>query len=174
MTTLNARTADVTLYQGDDRAKIQELSELVGAAETKRRAAKKLPQLLAGEDFDGEVEAAVKRYNAAVTAGKKRALTVTLTAIGYRAWRTLKREHPAREDEPEDKLIGQNFDTFPLAAILACWQDDSVADREAKVEGLCEADFLLLFSAAKALNTSQGFDPKAVTASDVTLVNDGM
>lgn len=171
MSTLTSRTAEVTLYQGEDRAKITELSAAVGEAEQKRRSQSKQPLML-NEDIDAEVEAAVKRYNAAVTAAKKRALTVKLSAVPYLTWRRLKNEHPAREGVPEDQVLGLNWDTFPVAAITACWQDESVPNRAEQIESLCEADFLLLFAATQSLNTSQGFDPKAVTVSDLTLVSD--
>lgn len=170
--TLTARTAEVVLYQGDDRARIAELLEVADEAVARRKLAKGRPQLLAGDDVDAEVESKVAEYNAAVEKAKERALVVVLTAVGYRAWRSLKKAHPPREDEAEDKLIGQNYDTFPLPAILACWQDESVPDREAQVERFCEADFLLVLTAALRLNTAQGFDPKAVTASDVMLASD--
>lgn len=172
--TLTARTAEVVLYQGDDRAKIQHLADRVSAAETKRRAAANQAQLLAGDDLNAEVVATVEEYNAAVETGKSRALVASLTAVDYRSWRALKKSHPPRDGEDEDKLIGQNWDTFPRAAILACWQDESVPNRAEQLEALCEADFLLLFATAQRLNTSQGFDPKAATASDVMLVNAGM
>lgn len=170
MTTLNARTAEVTLYQGEDRAKLAELEEAVVLAEQKRRASSKA-NLLLTETPEAEVEAAVKKYNAAVAAAKKRALVVKLSAVPYLAWRRLRAEHPSREGSDEDKLLGQNWDTFPLAVILECWQDDSVPNRAATVEGLCEADFMLLFGAAHSLNVQQGFDPKAVTATDLMRAN---
>lgn len=170
MTTLNARTAEVTLYQGDDRAKIAELAEAVALAEQKRRASNVANQLLT-ETPEAEVEAVVKKYNAALASAKNRALVVKLSAVPYLAWRRIRAEHPPREGNDEDKLLGQNWDTFPLAVIIACWQDESVPNREATVAGLCEADFMLLFAAAQSLNVQQGFDPKAVTATDLMQAN---
>ena len=156
------RTAEIMIYQGDDRAKIGEAGDAIEMA--KAQAKESGPRLNGESD---PVADAVSSYNSLISEAKERALKVKLSAVRRLKWRELMAEHPAREDHPEDKSLGVNEETFGPALILACWQDDSISDRAAELDSLCEADYQLLLAAAWGLNKSQGFDPKAVTVSEV-------
>ena len=155
---LESRFADIDLYQGSDRARIAELTAAVEAA-----ASDKTPRMLGEGDT---VKAAVDAYNSFLAEAKDRALSVHLVPLPFLAFRSLKRAHPARDDHPEDVVLGVNEETFGRDLILACWQDDT-PDRDGIVDSLCEADYYMLLGAAWALNTTQAAAPKVLSASDV-------
>ncbi|MEU8158046.1 hypothetical protein AB0B94_30705 [Micromonospora sp. NPDC048986] len=60
-------------------------------------------------------------------------ITFKLQAVGQRRWNDLLREHPPREGNEEDQVVGHNIDTFYDAAIQACAVDPVLDDDDWRV-----------------------------------------
>lgn len=180
MTQLNRHSTTVTLYQGDDRAKIKELERAAYVAvETRATSARRV-----GDDGNAILDAA-QAHDDFVREAAGRAVEVELNDIGRRKWRTLTQAHPSREDNSEDALVGgYNADTFPdallghegtIVSIVGPGVKQApptAAELEEFLDSLNHADFQRLYSEAYMLNASQGVDPKASLVSALTQRND--
>lgn len=94
MTTIKPRTANVTIYQGDDIAR---LSELYRAAESaKKFEAASFEDARAGDDLPAVAQERQDAYDAFVDEAAERAVTIELHSIGKRRFRDLMAQHPPR------------------------------------------------------------------------------
>jgi hypothetical protein len=160
-TILTARTARIPLYQGDDLEKIEGLRADVERA----RLASSGPARV-GDTFSG-VAAAQAALMAACEEAEPRAVAVVVKALGRRQWRSLVQEHPARDGEKEDEMLGVNAEAFPDALVPASILEpafDTPADRDDFLDSLSDADFNRLFRAAFTLNRVPADDPKDLLA----------
>ena len=108
------RTDAVPIYQGDDAARIEELGRAVNEATTTVGAPGRLndpsPAQAAADELDEFLQDALTR-----------AVIINLQSLGGRAWRNLLVEHPAREDNDDDKHFGFNAESIVLP-LLSHWE----------------------------------------------------
>ena len=150
-TVLNALTATVTLYQGDDLAAIEELR--VAAERAKSSGPAMLGEKSPAQEHDDFVEEA-----------EGRAVKVVLKALPRKVWRSLVALHPPRDDNAGDAAMGVNDETFGealVAASLASPTFASDSDRDAFADSLRDADFERVYATAFALNRGKSAAPKA-------------
>lgn len=187
MTTIKPRTTAVIIYQGDD---LERLGELRMAAETADRIAR---QAKGSARVGDEVSAqpAKDAYDDFVREAAERATVVTLTIIGNRRFRELRKEHPARETvvdgavvvHEDDAEFDVNTETFPDA--LLTYRDQgrqTIVDPEFPTrqavqdfldDDISEGDYERLWVAAYWLNKALGSDPKALVYSLETSSSSG-
>jgi hypothetical protein len=155
MPELKPRTTTVILFQGDD------LDPLAERLEAVPRAASGIATARMG---DVTPDDAARAYNDFMEGAEERAAKITLKALGRKAWRDLVVAHPPAEGDDYHQRRGFNVDTLGddlVPASIVEGQFPSIADRDAFLDALCDADFSKLYSAAVALNESVGPDPKA-------------
>lgn len=153
MTTITPRAIEVVLMQGDDAARAEEL-----LADIERIAAG--PQLR----MNGEaVGSAIHAYNEHVEKAAERGVTLAVTAIPRRKFRALMADHPPRSGNEDDADAGFNVDTFGDDLVPACITTEfpSIADRDALLDSLSDAQWGRLVSAAVSANIGGQIDPKA-------------
>lgn len=80
-------------------------------------------------------QAAVNEARAAVEAA---ALPFRLRGLSRPGWTALVNEHPPREGNADDRLMGFNTESFPVALVRACLVDPDVTD-DADWDALDEA-----------------------------------
>ncbi len=124
MTSIKPRTARVVIYQGDDLARLSELDEAVARAE---EAVKRVEREPARPRMMHEADLAVPARAALVKAradrdefaaeAEVRGVAVHLHALPRRTWRSLMRDHGAREGDEGDKVLGVNMETLPDALL---------------------------------------------------------
>ena len=165
MTTLKPRTARIRIYQPDDLDRIGELQHAIAAAAARPKGA---PQRIGSPETS--YADAVSAYEEFVAEAEPRADVVVVKALGFKKWRALKAEHPARTNdqgetlEADAEIGGLNAETFPEAAVLACLIEpefSTAADRVEFVEELSLANLTSAFQAAYSLNEFAVTDPKA-------------
>lgn len=165
MTLITPRTSEVRIYHGDD---LQQLADLRRDLDVAQRAAALQVATLGGDDTVATARAA---YDAAVDAAAARAVTVKLKALGVRAFRQLRAEHPARTSvgddgrpvtHPDDEDYGVNVETFPWAFLPAAIVEPDLGKAAAEefLDSLADGDFEKLWLTAYFLNVSPGSDPK--------------
>lgn len=154
--TLTPRTQSVTLYQGDDLARIAEYD-----AEIERLEADKTPRLLHEPDLLAEKKA---ERDAFVNDAKQRAVVVELRHVGRKKWRELVDAHPPREGNENDAAVGVNEFELMEALVPASIHKpefDSDRDRDDFLDSLSDAQFELLYMTAFMLNRTVAAAPKA-------------
>lgn len=162
MSTIQPRTAVITIYQGDHLDRIRHLERKYEAA---LKAEGDAPRVLSDESQASSLAAL---HEALVAEAEESAIDVTVTALGRRAWRALVAEHPARDGNKNDAAAGVNEDTFKDALVSA-----SADLAEDDLDQISDVDFDRLYFTAFALNRVPADDPKALaspvsTASDAT------
>lgn len=166
---LTARTATISLYQGDDLDRIEGLRADLARAKSAQSGQARIG------DTSADVAAATAALQAACAEAEPRAVVVRVQALGRRQWRSLVADHPARDDDQEDQAMGINGDTFPdalLAASVAEPDFPTPADREAFLDSLSDADFTRLWRTAYVLNRVPAEDPKDLLAFEQIRVSD--
>lgn len=158
-TTFKPRTFAVTIFQGDDEARLLDLARRIDAA----RAAESKGVRSLGDVLESET--LVVEYNEAVAKAEKRAAVVTLQALPRPRWRALVAEHPARDDNDEDHAVGVNEDTFAEALVPASIVSikPSQGDQGDFLGALSDAQYGELYNAAFYLNRAVGPAPKALS-----------
>lgn len=158
--TITQQPAKVVIYQGDDRARLDELEQAVEAARTTPVVARTL-----GEQ-PPELEA-IEAYNAFLAEAEERAVVVLLRPLGRKKWRALVAAHPPRPGNDDDKRFGVNDETFGDALVAACLASptfDSDAEMDVFLDSLTSVQFDLLYAKAFTLNRTPPTDPKALSA----------
>ena len=159
--TLSARTARIPLYQGDDLARIESLRADVERAKLSASGPARIG------DTGSDLAAAKLALTEACEEAEPRAVVMVVQALGRRQWRALVTEHPARDGESQDEMMGVNSESFPDALVplsIAEPEFPSHADRDAFLDALSDADFNRLFRAAFTLNRVPADDPKDLLA----------
>lgn len=175
MTTFAARTQRVPLYQSDDLSRLGELQQAVAIAANRPKGA---PQRVGAPEMS--YADAMAAYEAFVAEAEPRALIVEVKYLGFKKWRSLIGEHPARIDDDgkireEDEAIGANEETFPEALVRACLVEPEFttpADRDEFIDSLSDAYLTRIFQAAYAINKFAVVDPKAWLAFAPTPLSD--
>ncbi len=173
MTEIKPTELRVTLYQGDDMAKVQAAFEAAEAAEQAALQIEMGRKGVSARVGDGaetkpdraEVLRLSAEYDALVEEAKPRAVSVLMRAVGRKKWREMVREaQPPREGDKGDEALG--FDQEKLSDLLVpeCMAEPSFklrADQEAFLDSLSDAQFGHLYDAAYAVNRGSVPDPKA-------------
>lgn len=165
-TTIKPRTEEVVLYQGDD---LERLDELLG--EVSSAASQSGPRLL-GED-DSTQEAA-KAYDDFVTEATERAVKVRIKALPRKVFREFVAKHPPRPENEDDKGWGFNFESLADDLVAPCIDGpvfSTETEREAFLDGLSDADFSRLYSAALKMNRGATEVPKAGLSSRLARIS---
>lgn len=178
-TTLKPRTSTVTLYQGDDEDHLQHLADAVNDAQERYDQARKdadrddLPPIgMMDEDpvaaAQERLDAAKKAHDEFLAEAEERAIKVVVQALGRKKFRDLADDHPPREDNEGDKVLGINDETFkevfvPMSIISPTF--DTTAERDDFLDSLALSQFRSVYLRAFTLNTVPGSDPKALTDS---------
>lgn len=160
-TTFKPRTFAVTIYQGDDEARLLDLGRRVEQAQARDKAS---GPRLAGEPL--EAPPLVDEYNDAVAKAEKRAAVVTLQALPRPKWRALVAEHKPREGNDEDAAVGVNEETFAeaLVPVSVVSIKPSQGDQDAFLGVLSDAQFDELYKASFYLNRAVAPAPKALAS----------
>lgn len=115
-------------------------------------------------DDDTPADEAREAYNVAVAEAAERAVLVRVNQVGRKIFRRLLSEHPPREDNDVDQVLGYNDDTFGEALLLACVTEPAfgtVEDKQTFLDSLADGDFEQLMETAVALNRGRSADPLA-------------
>lgn len=166
---LTPRTATVTLYDGDDLARINTLRAAAEAAANKNTGG---PSALAVDA--AEWLGLAQEHDRFVTEATSRAVVVTLKALNRKTWRDLVAEHPPRDGVEGDERSMVNEETFPEVLVPVCITAPdfgSDTDRDVFLNSLSSADFDNLYLTAWRLNRGSVVDPKASLVSDLTARN---
>lgn len=160
MIELKPRTKTVSLFQGDDLVRHEELlAEMERAARGISGTSARL-----GDDPKVAARMAAEAFNAFKDEAEERAAKLEIRALGRKAWRDLVANHPARGGDDADEAQGFNVDTFADDLIPACiveGQFPSVADRDAFLDDLPDGLWNLLYRECLTINQASGPDPKA-------------
>lgn len=163
MTTINPRTATVTIFQGDA---LDEIEHLRRKAEAVREASDTVTRRY-GEV--SEYEQIRAEHDELVKAAEADAIVVKVRNLGRKQYRDLKAKFPPREEgvseqvKAADAQIGANEDAFfdalvPLSMLAPAFGSD--AERTAFLDELSAIDFERLKLTAFRLNEYQAADPK--------------
>lgn len=174
---ITRRTKTVTLLQGEDDERLQELR--VKASELRQRAEKlrKAPRsaLLADETdpaLDAEFAAseAEREADEFAAEAEARGVEITLRALGRRRWPELLEAHPPREGNDADKRSGANLKTLPDVLVPESIVEPQMSPGEKTdfLDGLSFGQWDYLALEAWNLNTQAGADPKARLGSETT------
>lgn len=153
--TMNQRTYEVTLFQGDDLDRLAVLS--AAAAKLKPRA----PNALSTGTEDGQYAAAAEAYAAAaqehdgfLAEAKTRAVTVEMKPMPRKAYQELQVGHPPRDDDDGDAVIGVNASTFAEPLLMASIVGPVMSDAEKQefLDSLNNAQFAHLADEALTIN----------------------
>lgn len=160
-TTFKPRTYAITIYQGDDYARLSDLSQAIEKAKADEKAA--------GPRSMGEIPESVtltEQFNELLARAEKKAPVVTLQALGRKKWRELVSAHPPRPDHEGDEAVGVNEETFPDDLVPASIVSikPAVGDTPDFLDALSDAQFGQLYTAAFYLNRTVGDAPKALSA----------
>ena len=160
-TTFKPRTFAVTIYQGDDEAKLLDLGRRIERARAQESTAG--PRL---NHETSEVSALVAEHNEAVDKAEKRAVVVTLQALPRPTWRALVAEHKPREGNDTDEAVGVNEDTFAeaLVPVSIVSVKPSQGDQGDFLAALSDAQYGELYAAAFYLNRAVAPAPKALSS----------
>lgn len=132
---LARRFATVTLYQGNYEAELAEMftaaTEAEEAAESARLSEAQGPQRMSTKSsvpaLTKAADALAKKYDDHRAKAEKDAEIVTVWALGNDDFVRIEAEHPAREDNEQDKARGVNTKTFPEDLLLASLVDPEIA-----------------------------------------------
>lgn len=180
MPTIKRPTVEVTLLQGDDSIKAEELLAKVRfaadalAAETveaeRRARTRALSNLRMGEAVEPEPEPdqsdlddAMADYNEFMDGAVERGETITVTALRGKDYRAILADHLPREGNARDQQDGLNWDTIgdDLMPPSVADQFMSPAERDEFIEDLTIANQRRLTAACVHANQGGGVDPKA-------------
>lgn len=180
---LKPRIATVWLYQGDDIDRLQQLADDVNTWQERlddaREAAKTAPPrgMLDTDDPVSEASASLRAaqeaHDAFLTEAKPRAVKVVIEALGRKKWKALVDDHPPRDDQEVDKLIGVNDEEFrevlvPLSMVEPKF--DTTGECADFLDALSMGQYRQIYVTAFGLNTANGADPKALTDSVPSLI----
>lgn len=161
------RTETIVIPQGDDEERLRQLR----AYRDSLKPDKKRAPVLLTDDPDAEYREAEQAVRDFAKEVEERGITVVMRSLGRKTWRELIAEHPPREGNDSDKLIGVNADSFGRAIVVACMASpvfDNDADRDEFLDEITEADYGRIERTAWDLNTGRSSDPKADLASKLT------
>lgn len=169
MNTITPRTATVTLYQGDDVARLAELEQRAAKGRKQSGGARTADEVPAWQE-------AAEEYDALTVEAKERAVKVTLRALGRKEWRDLVNAHPPREGHKGDEAVGLNESSFaddlvPASILEPTFSSD--AEKAYFLDSLSDIQFEELYLNAFALNRSRSADPKDGLLSALTAISDG-
>lgn len=184
--TISRRTAEVPIFQGADVSVIEEARLAWNRAEAQRQMNETLarPSARMAPDDEGSQEAAkaaqdaADAYDAAVADALPRAVVAKVQAIGGKAYRHLRAEHPPRPDDEDDETLGFNRSTF-LDALLEFFDGETgektlvypeFSSKNALVawlDDLSNGVFSDLADAAVIVNQGGSPDPKVSLGSQV-------
>lgn len=176
---ISRRAAEVPIFQGDDVSVIEEARLAWNRAESQRqlaesvmRSSKRLtPEDEGISEATKAAQAAADAYDAAVADAMPRAVIAKVQAIGGKAYRHLRAEHPPRADDEDDETLGFNRVTF-LDALLEFFDAETgekslvspdFGSKNALVEwldNLSDGTFRQLADAAVIANQGGSPDPK--------------
>lgn len=142
---MNQRGTTVTLYQGDD---LDRLNDLRRAAD----ALKPGPNSTGVEN--GQHVAAEQEYTDFHAEATERAVAIELKPLGRKAWQQLVLEHPPREDSDGDRAVGLNESTFSEPLVMASIVSPEMSDAEKQefLDSLTFGQFDTLYQDAFTIN----------------------
>lgn len=167
MTKLKPRTVVVTLYQGDDQERMDDLDRRIRLAEKDLERRQRTGEVATLDEAESLPDLREELREVAEQA-EPEAVKVRLRALGHKRWHSLLEEHPPRPDREDDKQVGVNEDTFAEALVRACLLEptfDTPADRDEFLGELSFAQFENLYVHAFTLNRSLGAQAPKGTSS---------
>lgn len=165
MTTIEPRTAVVSIFQGDYLDRIRHLEQKHKAAVEAEKSGP--PRMLS----DLPLSASLADEHAALVAeAEDSALNITIRALSRKAWRTLVAEHPVRPDNKADEIVGVNEDTFKDALVPVSIVDPKLTDDE--LDQLSDAQYDSIYYTAFGLNRGTQPDPKVLPVSQPNQASD--
>lgn len=170
MTTIQPRTASVTIFQGDYLDEIEHLRRKVEATQSAEEGGP--PRTL--DEVPASV-ALIEQHDALVTEAEEASITVKVRNLGRKSYHDLKVKHPPRDDNASDANLGCNEDTFfdelvPLALVAPSFE--TAVDMQRFLEDLAPIDWERVKLAAFRVNEVASADPKRFPVSAPTLESD--
>lgn len=151
--TMNQRTFKVQLFQGDDLARLAELRNAADAAR---------PTGVSTGAEDGDYAAAAQEHDEFLAEARDRAVVIELKPMLRKDYQALLVQHPPRDDDDGDAVIGANAATFAEPLLMASIVSPAMSDAERQefLDSLNMAQFSLLADEALTINRLV-FAPKA-------------
>jgi hypothetical protein len=140
--TMNQRGTTVTLYQGDDLDRLNDL----------RKTADRLqPTGTSTLTGDGDYVAAEQAYTDFHAEATGRAVEIELKPLGRKVWQQLVLDHPPRDDSDSDRAAGVNESTFSEPLVMASIEM-SDAEKQEFLDSLTFGQFDTLYQDAFTIN----------------------
>ena len=156
MTTIEPRTAVVTIYIGDHLDQIRHLERRWAAIQEAMKGTHR------PSDFP-EAATLPEDHAALVAKAEETAIHVKLRSLGRRRWRELVDKHPPREEVKSDQEVGVNETTFRDVLVPASIVEPALTEDD--LDQISDADFDRLYVTAFALNRAPAASPKALRVS---------
>lgn len=150
---MNQRTVKVTLHQGDDLDRLAELN--AAANQAKANGPTTLTE-------SGDYTAAALAHDSFRAEADERAVTVEMKPLPRKEYQALLVQHPPRDDDPGDAVIGANAETFAEALLMKSITSPAMSDteRQAFLDSLTAGQFATLADEVLVVNRVV-FAPKA-------------
>lgn len=158
MSTIQPRTATVTIYQGDYLDRLRFLEQQFDAAVRSEKSATAMPRLASDVP---ESHRLADEHAALSAEAESTALNVTLRALGRREWRTIVAAHPPRDEHAGDAKVGVNEESFKEALVAASILEPELTEDD--LDRLSDIDFDRLYLTAFGLNRSPASAPKGLS-----------
>ena len=157
MTTIQPRTSQVTIYQGDYLDNIRHLErQYEEALKSEGKTSRMMSEVPASA-------ALAEQHAALVAEAEESAVTITLRALGRKEWRALVADNPPREGNKDDEQVGVNEDSFKDPLIVASIVEPKLSEDD--LDMLSEADNDRLYLTCWSLNRLPGDSPKVLRVS---------
>lgn len=157
-TTIDPRTAVVTIFQGDYLDRIRFIEQQHKAAVEAEKAGP--PRM---NDEIPESVSLAQQHKSLVAEAEASALNITVRALGRKAWRALVAAHPVRADNRADEIVGVNEDTFKDALVPVSIVSPELTPDE--LDQLSDAQFDTIYYTAFGLNRGPQSAPKVLPGS---------
>lgn len=157
MVTIEPRTAVVPIFQGDYLDRIRDLeAKHKQAVEDEKNGPPRM-----NDEIPVSIGLA-RAHKALVAEAEESALNVTVKALPRKMWRLLVENHPVREGNRADAVVGVNEDTFKDALVPVSIIDPDLSEDE--LDSFSDAQWDQIYYAAFYLNRGTQ-SPKALLAS---------
>lgn len=157
-TSFKPRTTVVTIYQGDDQERIDDLARRIENAE---KAIDRSKRQGGTATLDESVESPVElreELQAVTDEAEPRAIKVRLRALARKRWHALVEQHKPRAGHEGDAAVGVNEETFAEPLVQECIVEPfaSVAERDEFLDAISSAQFDLIYFHAFTINRAVG------------------
>lgn len=157
-TSFKPRTTVVTIYQGDDQERIDDLTRRIEAAERELDRRKRNNTATTLDESLENPNELREELQAVMDEAEPRAIKVRLRALARKRWHALVEQHKPRENHEGDAAVGVNEETFAEPLVQECIVEPfaSVAERDEFLDAISSAQFDLIYFNAFTINRAVG------------------